>query len=265
MIRQTIRRACQSGLLGLIYPRDFPIKTCLQWSMSRYEWATLRHLRSVLHRGDVFVDIGAHVGYFAVRAARWVGRTGRVFAFEPHPVNYRMLVRNGRRIPQMVAVQAAVSDAGGQACLFEHSTSTSSHALTDLSGSGRSVPVRAVSLDQWAREQDVRRVKAVLIDVEGHELAVLRGMRRLVSDNPDITIVLEYCPSNHVVGHENTNVLLSEIHGMSLRITHALGQAREYAIPGDASEPVLAERLAGIVLEETARERCDYVNLIARR
>ena len=59
MIRQFIRRCCQSGLLGFRYPANFPIKTCLHWRLHRYERATLKYLRSVLRPGDVFLDVGA--------------------------------------------------------------------------------------------------------------------------------------------------------------------------------------------------------------
>ena len=52
---------------------------------------------------------------------------------------------------------------------------------------------------------------------------------------------------------------------MSGRATLALGQNREYNIPDNASEPAFIARLADIVLEETEREHCDYVNLVARR
>lgn len=262
MIRRFIRYCCRSGLLGFRYPANFPIKTCLRWRMHRYERATLNYLRSVLQPGDVFLDVGAHVGYHAVCAARWVGKTGKVFAFEPHPDNHRVLVRNARHLPNLTPVQAAVSDVDGQALLFEHSASTTSHALTDLSGSGRSVPVRSVTLDEWTRERGIVRVNALLIDVEGHEFPVLRGMRRLLADNPGLKIVMEYCPSHNAARAGQADELLAEISRLSLRVTRALGQSREYALPSDASEAALARRLAAIVIEETGREGCDYVNLV---
>ena len=265
MIRRTIRRACQSGLLGFCYPSDFPIKACLQWRACRHERATVRYLRAALHSGDVFVDVGAHVGYYAAIGAHWVGRTGRVFAFEPHPDNYRLLVRNSRSMPQIAAVQAAVSDSGGHALLFEHSASSSSHALADIGGNGRGISVRTVSIDEWAREKGVRLVNAVLIDVEGHEFEVLRGMSRLVADNPGISIIMEYCPSHRTARHEGLQPLLEEIRRQSLRVTAALGQSREYAVPAYASETELNERLVDIVLGETAQEHCNYINLVARR
>lgn len=265
MIRKAIRRACQSGVLGFHYPSDFSIKCCIRWRMQLHERATIKYLRTFLNPGDVLVNVGAHVGYYAAYAGRLVGRTGRVFAFEPHPGNYELLAHNCRHMPQIKTIDAAVSDSSGQAFLFEHSTSTSSHAFTDLSGSGKRVPVKKVTLDEWAYENEVRRMDVVLIDVEGHESSVLRGMRSIIANNSNITIIMEYCPSHWTSRREEMAALIKEMRKMQLHVTRALGHAREYAIPAYQSYRDFEDRLAGILAEETNGEHCDYVNIIACR
>jgi FkbM family methyltransferase len=233
--------------------------------MNRHERATIEYLRSSLKPGDVFVDVGAHVGYYAAYAGRLVGRTGSVFAFEPFPSNYKLLSRNCRHMPHIKSIQAAVSDSSGEALLFEHATSNSSHAFTDLSGSGKTIPVRKVTLDEWAYESEVHRVDVVLIDVEGHELSVLRGMRHIIANNLNIIIIMEYCPSNWTSRREEMDALINEMHKAQLYVIRALGQMREYAIPEYKSGADLSDRLAVILDEETNGERCDYVNIVASR
>ena len=49
---------------------------------------------SRLNTGDVFVDVGANIGYFTLIAASLVGDQGQVYAFEPDPENYRLLEKN---------------------------------------------------------------------------------------------------------------------------------------------------------------------------
>ncbi|MBC6422595.1 MAG: FkbM family methyltransferase [Hormoscilla sp. SP5CHS1] len=49
-------------------------------------------MRRYLQKGDVFVDIGAHIGYYSVIAARIVGSAGKVFAFEPEISNYKKIL-----------------------------------------------------------------------------------------------------------------------------------------------------------------------------
>jgi FkbM family methyltransferase len=233
--------------------------------MHRHERATLDYIEKSLNPGDVFVDIGAHVGYYAEYFGQLVGPIGVVYAFEPHPSNFRLLIRNCRHLPQVKTIQVAVSDSSGEVLLFEHSTSSSSHALTDLSESGKTIPVRRVTLDGWSHENEVDRIDVILIDVEGHELSVIRGMCNIIENNPNIIIIMEYCPSNWTSRREGIDALINEIHKIQLNITFALGQVREFPIPEYVSETDLKNRLSEILDEEMNKERCDYVNIVLRR
>jgi len=265
MIRSTIRRACQLGLLGFSYPSDFPIKTCLRWRMLRYERATVDYLKNLLKRGDVFIDVGAHIGYYARYASSLVGRTGRVFAFEPHPSNYSMLVHNCRQLPQIESINAAVSDSSGQALLYEHSTSGSSHAFTDISGSGKTIPVRKLSLDEWVHMNKIHRVDVILVDVEGHEISVLYGMRHIIENNPNMTIIMEYCPSNYRNKDEEACDLIKSVQNLQLYVTCALGQSKKYTIPEYKSCSDLKNTLSEAIEVEFNSEGYDYVNIVIRR
>ena len=50
-----------------------------------------------LKKGDVFVDVGAHIGYFTLLASKIVGPVGRVYAFEPNTNNFKLLQKNVKR------------------------------------------------------------------------------------------------------------------------------------------------------------------------
>src|SRR2546426_5233280 len=59
-----------------------------------YELKTVRLVCSVLKPGMTFVDVGAHIGWYTMVAARAVGRMGHVYAFEPEPTNFELLQKN---------------------------------------------------------------------------------------------------------------------------------------------------------------------------
>src|SRR5262245_36198270 len=61
-----------------------------------YEPTETQLVRQVLKEGDVFIDVGANIGWFTVHAAKLVGEKGQVIAFEPEPSNLAMLERNVR-------------------------------------------------------------------------------------------------------------------------------------------------------------------------
>lgn len=265
MIRNIIRKICQSGILGFYYPSNFPIKLCLSWRMHRNERATINYLQKSLKPGKVFIDVGAHIGYFAKFAGGLVERSGRVFAFEPHPRNYNMLVRNCRHMPQIKSINSAISDSCGQTLLYEHSTSDTSHAFTDLSGSGKTITVRKLCLDEWAHANKVHQMDVVLVDVEGHEISVLRGMHNIVEINKDIIIIIEYCPSNYRHAKEEIYDLILEIQKLHLYVTCALGQSKEYGISEYKSWIDLKKQLDEVLAEEFNTENCNYINIVAHR
>jgi FkbM family methyltransferase len=137
-----------------------------------------------LHPGDVFVDVGANIGYFSLLAARKVGPEGRVIAVEAVSELATAVRANAQLngFSQVEVVDAAASDSVGEVelMLAEHpggATISSADTPPDLVGRRT---VRTVTLDSlWA---DGRRPAPTLvkIDVEGAELPVLRGMAGLL-------------------------------------------------------------------------------------
>jgi hypothetical protein len=67
--------------------------------------------KQAMEEGMVVVDVGAHIGYYTLIAAKLVGTKGKVYAFEPEPSNYRLLVRNiyENRYENVVAIPKAVA------------------------------------------------------------------------------------------------------------------------------------------------------------
>ena len=161
---------------------------------------TLTLLVTGLHPGDTFIDVGANVGYFTVLAARRVGDTGRVYAFEPHPdARARLaanLARNGVAHRVEICSDALSDVDGGAVELFvpghESSLSTLRPATAAVPASKftRSIPVRTTTFDAWLRTHpcDPALIK---LDVEGAEDLVFRGMENTLRSHPPRRIVCE--------------------------------------------------------------------------
>lgn len=155
-----------------------------------YEKAVTDAIITALRPGDVFLDIGANIGYFATLAAKLVGPAGHVVAFEPHDKARdelrAMAARNEvSRIIELVPF--AVAERVGEVTLFtaEESTaySTMDPALSPMRQNVAFHPatvVHATSLDAWLgdRPELAPRVRCIKIDVEGAESLVLAGMTR---------------------------------------------------------------------------------------
>lgn len=145
-----------------------------------YERRELRLMASMLASGDTMIDLGAHVGYFALHAAKAVGPAGRVLALEPAPANFERLQRNIDLgpAPQVTAIQAAVGERSGVAAfqLVDEPGESGWGSLMLAPGEHtREISVDVLSVDDLVARHDVEQVTFIKMDVQGSELDALRG------------------------------------------------------------------------------------------
>jgi len=147
-------------------------------------------LERYLSPGAWALDIGANVGHYAMRMSELVGASGRVIAFEPVPDTFALLSANARlfahRNVSLLNVAASERSAvvGMQIPVFSEGLSNyyQAHVTADVT----ELTVLSIAVDALALDAPVRLVK---IDVEGHELPVLRGMRALLERDHPVLII----------------------------------------------------------------------------
>lgn len=164
-------------------------------STGSYEPLTTSTIESILTEGMTFVDIGAHVGLFSLPALHWVGTSGKVISFEPHPDNYVMLLENASRNnvdERLLAVQSAISDTNEVVKLHTSTFNTGDHQLFH-SGGRKCIEVECTTLDHYFPAGT--KVDLIKIDVQGAEAKAFEGMKRVLTDNHDIQIIWELSPS----------------------------------------------------------------------
>lgn len=145
--------------------------------MGTYEKEQTELFREKIGPGDVVFDIGAHCGYYTLLASKLVGRTGRVVSFEPDPVNASYLQQHvsANHLRQAMVLQLALSDNSGKA-RFGGGSGTGTGRLCD--DGAYDVTVRR--LDDLAVQLQLAPTH-LKIDVEGAELAVLRGGEQTIT------------------------------------------------------------------------------------
>jgi FkbM family methyltransferase len=133
-------------------------------------------LRSFLREGDTVVDVGANIGTLSIAASIMVGKTGQVFSIEAHPKIADYLRENLflNSAINVTHLNYAVSDRRGFV-LFSDQKSDDQNRILNRSGVG--IEIQMVRLEDIINSCDVTLLK---IDVEGHELMVLRGANSIL-------------------------------------------------------------------------------------
>jgi FkbM family methyltransferase len=169
------------GLRTAVVTRDYAMTLDLANAIHRqiFMGCFARWTRALLPPGGTFLDVGAHVGYFALMAAAEVGRTGRVYAIEPNPVTFGSLQRHlaANQISHVHTYRLAFAESNGSTQLHVPTgTAHRDYNATFLRRADwQAVDVPTRRLDDCLIEWSVNRIDLMKIDVEGSEPRVIRG------------------------------------------------------------------------------------------
>jgi FkbM family methyltransferase len=196
-------RRLHEMVLGIL-PGDHLVSTLPEGERVRLS-ARYRHMswnpeeyaafRAAVRPGATVLDVGANVGAYTVLFAHWTGPAGRVIAFEPAPgsiAGLREHVRLNGLSSRVEIVEAAVSNEVGSA-VFDCEGVSGANALVPDGAASGTITVATTSLDAFCADRDLRP-SVIKIDVEGAELDVLRGGRRVLS-TPGVEAFVEFHPA----------------------------------------------------------------------
>lgn len=172
-----------------------------------FERTELELTAQYLKEGMNVIDAGANIGLYSILAAKLVGESGRVWAFEPSTETYERLLKNLslNGLDSVIANKLALSDIADGEILLQKSPGCgdaerylsvypdhpSIHNKSS-SGPGEGELVKVTNLDSYM-EKNLKNVRIdfIKVDVEGSEYAVLRGAKKLLLSNPDVLLLFE--------------------------------------------------------------------------
>jgi len=229
-----VRRGGVRWCLDLNEGIDFSI-----YLLGAFEKSTAATLRSLVKPGDTVLDIGANVGAHTLGLAQSVGEIGRVFAFEPADFAFQKLLRNLALNPPLqrrtTATQAMLGSGVSKAV-------TGVYASWPLENTdsvhpkhrGRFVPTSgavADTLDGFVEREKIGRINLIKMDVDGNELPVLQGGRRMLGAQRP-TIVMEMSPYVHAEEQNSFSAMIELLSGLRYKIEDARNRK---ALPLDST------------------------------
>ncbi len=194
---------------------DDPLWLRIALTTGSYEREIVRLIKQLVKPGMTALDIGAHVGYYSRQLSQFVGKHGRVIAFEPHPHTFGVLCRNTQALGNVTAVQAAITDQETTASLYdyllgpataslrygEHKRDWYKNRLSDeITPRMRqnlpvaSYAVKTMTVDSYLAGARIAQVDFIKMDIEGAEINALQGMRRTVRASPRLVLIMEFNP-----------------------------------------------------------------------
>jgi FkbM family methyltransferase len=205
----------------------------------------LRHLKP----GAVAVDIGAHKGGYSYWMLHAVGKTGRVFAFEPQPAlaQYLDRIRSLFHFDNYTLTNCGLSSAPGELKLSVPGNGVSPGASFEpglLQGMQQTHMVRVDTLDHFFSALPEVKIAFIKCDVEGHELEVFRGGEHILRSHRPV--LMFECEERHHLRYTSQDVF---------DFLAGLGYRGEFFFRG---KPYPIERLAQ--LGQAGLGSPDYVN-----
>jgi FkbM family methyltransferase len=172
---------------------------------------TFLHRRADAFRGGVALDVGANIGNHTLWFAR---RFARVVAFEPNPICTHLLqanlLMNGTDNVRLFAL--GLSDGSGERLFHANQDGNLGRSgLADglAAGASRSFPVRVARGDDLldGDSLDGRSVALVKLDIEGHELAALRGLATTVRTHAPVVLF----ESHRAGGDDGSDAIVAQL------------------------------------------------------
>lgn len=157
--------------------------------LAQGDWfeAEMELWRTQIRPDMTVIDVGANVGVYTFSAAQRVGETGKVIAIEPFKACVNCLQETSRinQLPWVKIYEAAASDHCGSAKLSLHNASELNEVISDNSPNydlANTVTIQCLTLDSLIETENLTRVDWLKIDAEGHEIKVLQGAERLLTE-----------------------------------------------------------------------------------
>jgi len=171
-----------------------PLYTSFKNKQDAFE---IKLLEKYVQPGDVVLDIGANIGYYALILAKLVGNKGRVHCFEPDKKNFGHLENATLSSGNIQINNHAAGPKTEKLKIYTSKNLNVDHRTYRPEEFDEELEIEAVSMDDYMMKKDPAeggRVDFIKMDIQGFEMQAIQGMQRILRKNHDIKIISEFWP-----------------------------------------------------------------------
>lgn len=183
---------------NFLYKNAFVVYKPLYTSFkNRQDAFEIKLLEKYVHRGDVVLDIGANIGYYALILAKLVGEKGRVHCFEPDKKNFRHLENATAHVGNISINNCAAGPKTELLKIYTSKNLNVDHRTYKPEEFDQEIEIDAVSMDDYMLKKypaEGGRVDFIKMDIQGFEMQAIQGMLSILEKNTDIKIISEFWP-----------------------------------------------------------------------
>lgn len=180
---------------NFLYKNAYPLyKVMYTVFKNKQDAQEIALLKQIIKPGDVILDIGANIGYYAKILSDITGKQGKVFCFEPDAVNFKHLQDATQSYTNIAIFNMAVSDNESILKIYKSKLLNVDHRTYPVNNYDSVEEVKANSIDLLINSGTISIPKVIKIDIQGYELTAFKGMNNLLKQSNDLKIVAEFWP-----------------------------------------------------------------------
>jgi len=172
-----------------------------------------------LGRGDIFVDIGANIGWYTIIGASRVGPTGHVYAFEPAHENLDVAARNValNGFENVTLERIAIAESAGSASLFLSTENLGDHRLFQAGEARSAEAVQTVTLTDYFADKP-GAIRLVKMDTQGSEAKIFEGITvDFARDRSIGAFIFEFWPRGMAESGISADRLISRLRALGMQ------------------------------------------------
>lgn len=152
-------------------------------------------VRKLVNKGNNVLILGANIGYWTCLIAEHVGSSGKIFAFEPSPDNFKFLKKNVEinGYKNVTLEEKAVSNRSYQTQLYLSEGGGMDNRIYDTKTNRQSINIEVVKLDEYFQDNPIE-FDFIKSDIQGADFAAVEGMYSVIKRSSNINFIIEFAP-----------------------------------------------------------------------